>query len=106
MKVAAIEVALAQETTDALVNPPVELIAVTNGRTVEDEAKFVPVIVTDVVVLGNITKLVDVIVGFVSCALSKLKFHEPSVFKKYPFVILCGKVNVYDCAAECGGAFI
>ena len=66
MNVAEIEVELAQETTDALVNPPVELIAVTNGRTVDDEAKFVPAIVTDVAVVGGIIKFGDVIVGLVS----------------------------------------
>ena len=83
MKVAEIEVALAQETTDALVNPPVELIAVTNGRTVEDEAKFVPTIVTDVATLGTIIKLVDVIVGFVSPTVT-----EPPNDTGEPFIVI------------------
>ena len=66
MNVAEIEVALDQETTDALVSTPPEVTASTIGNTVEEEAKFVPAIVTDVAVVGRITKLVEVIVGFVS----------------------------------------
>ena len=58
-------------------------------------------------VLGAITILEDVIVGFVSTASIKLKVPEPFVDNTWPFEpVLFGKISVYEAPAEWGGALI
>ena len=76
----------------ALVIAPVEPLT---KSTWGIDTKFVPVIVIVVAVAGAIVCDTFATVGDTGCGTSaKDKLPEPSVFKKYPLVILCGKVKV------------
>ena len=64
------------------------------NSTVGIEEKLVPVIFIVVALAGAMVCETFATVGLVSAAAAKDKLPDPSVFKKNPFVIDCGKVKV------------